>query len=248
MLTKRFFLAVAFFAIMGLMSSNVAAQCIGGGSETFANLGSSSSAYATRTWTGNNGVAWSATDARTDQDLTGDAIALRTSTLKNTSTVTGGVGTLSFNYKRVFTGNSTLKVYVNGVQYGGDITVSADTTTLFSQAINVTGNVTVEIRNSVNRIIVDDISWNCYAGTGKMAQTPTADFKVYPNPSHGQFQLDLPSNEKRTIEVYNFSGNVILNQTVTGDELIDLGNAPKGIYLLKVKSTNGISDRKIVVE
>ncbi|MFT3794897.1 choice-of-anchor D domain-containing protein [Flavobacterium sp.] len=223
------------------------APCIGGG-ETFSNLGSNASSYATRTWTGDNGVSWSATDARTDQDLTGDAIAVRTGTITNTTVVSGGIGTLTFNYKRVFTGNSTMKVFVNGIQYGGDITVSADTTTLFSQAINVTGNVTVEIRNSVNRIIVDDISWNCYAGTGKMAPTTTADFKVYPNPSHGQFQLDWPGNEKRAVEVYNFSGNLILSKTVLGDEMIDLGNAPKGIYLLKVKSAEMVSDRKIVIE
>jgi hypothetical protein len=211
-------------------------------------LGSSSSAYATRTWTGDNGVAWSATDARTDQDLTGDAIAVRTGTITNTVVVPGGIGTLTFNYKRVFTGNSTLKVFVNGTQYGGDITVSADTTTPFSQAINVTGNVTIEIRNSGNRTIVDDIAWNCYAGSGKMSKTTDADFKVYPNPSHGQFQLDVPTLEKRNIEVYNFSGNLILTKQVLGNEMIDLGNAPKGIYLLKVRTGETVSDRKIVIE
>jgi len=176
MFKKRFFLALALIAMTGITFGKPASvenlpksglfsgvECIGGGSETFSNLGSSSSSYATRTWTGNNSVAWSATDARTDQDLTGDAIALRTSTLKNTSVVAGGVGTLTFNYKRVFTGNSTLKVYVNGVQYGGDITVSSETTASFSQVINVAGNVTIEIKNSGNRTIVDDVTWNCYS-------------------------------------------------------------------------------------
>jgi len=137
------------------------APCIGG-TETFSNLGSSSSTYTTRTWTGDNSVAWSATDARTDQDLTGDAIALRTGILTNTTPVSGGIGTLTFNYKRVFTGDSTMKVFVNGIQYGGDITVTSDVATVFSQAIDVPGPITIEIRNSVNRIIVDDLSWNCY--------------------------------------------------------------------------------------
>lgn len=223
------------------------APCIGG-SETFSNLGSSASAYATRTWTGDNGLSWSATDSRTDQDLTGDAIAVRTGTITNTTAATGGIGTLTFNYKRVFTGNSTLKVFVNGVQYGGDITVSADTTTLFSQAINVTGNVTIEIRNSVNRTIVDDIAWDCYSGTAKAAKTAAVDFKVYPNPNHGQFQLDLPTVEKRTIEVYNFSGNLILAKEVLANETIDLGNAPKGIYLLKVRTGDVVSDSKIAID
>ena len=169
-------------------------ECTGGGSETFSNLGAASSTYATRTWTGDNGVAWSATDARTDQDLTGDAIALRTSTLKNTSIVANGIGTLSFKYKRVFSGNSTLKVFVNGVQYGGDIAVTSDVTaTTFSQAINVSGNVVIEIRNSGNRTIVDDLSWNCYsavagpelqladaAGTNRECGSLAVDFGSHP--------------------------------------------------------------------
>jgi phosphotransferase system HPr-like phosphotransfer protein len=225
-----------------------ALPCVGG-SETFSNLGSSSSTYATRTWTGDNSVSWSATDARTDQDLTGDAIALRTGTLTNTTTVAGGIGTLTFNYKRVFTGNSTMKVFVNGTQYGGDITVSADTTTLFSQAINVTGPVTIEVRNSGNRIIVDDVAWNCYAGGGKLAGTKSLsnEVVVYPNPNKGQFQLELPGAEAN-VEVFNISGTLILAKKVSNKETIDLGNTSKGIYLVKVTSGNTVSNKKIVVE
>lgn len=224
------------------------APCVGG-SETFSNLGSSSSAYATRTWTGDNGVAWSATDARTDQDLTGDAIAVRIGTITNTAAVSGGIGTLTFNYKRVFTGNSTLKVFVNGTQYGGDITVSADTTTLFSQAINVTGAVTVEIRNSGNRTIVDDIAWNCYAGTGKSAATQTGhEINLYPNPNQGQFQLDLKPQEAAEVSVFDFSGNEILSKKVSGDESIDLKNAVKGIYMVRIKSGDTISNKKLIVK
>ena len=229
------------------------APCIGGG-ETFTNMGSSASSYATRTWTGDNGVSWLATDARTDQDLTGDAIALRVGTLTNTVAVAGGIGTLTFNYKRVFTGNSTLKVFVNGTQYGGDITVSADTTTLFSQAINTTGNVTIEIRNSGNRTIVDDVAWDCYSGTGKFAlatQTATAigqEVKVYPNPSKGQFQLELPNAGQAAVEVYNISGQLIWSQTVSGNGMIDLGAQAKGVYLMRIKSGAMVSDKKIVIE
>lgn len=173
MFKKRFFLALALAIVsFGTMQAgsapktgtlkSLAYDCTGGGNETFTNIGSSSSAYSTRTWTGNNGVAYSATDARTDQTLTGTAITLRTSTLKNTSTVTGGAGTISFKYKRIFTGNSTLKLFVNGTQYGGDITVSSETASTFTFAANVPGNVVIELRNSGNRTIVDDLTWTCY--------------------------------------------------------------------------------------
>ncbi|MBC8645452.1 hypothetical protein H9W95_19755 [Flavobacterium lindanitolerans] len=103
--------------------------------------------------------------------MNGDAIALRTGTLTNTAPITTGIGTLTFNYQRVFTGDSVLKVFVNGVQYGGDIAVTSTATTVYSQAINVSGNATIEIRNSVNRTIIDDVAWTCYSASPRAAAT-----------------------------------------------------------------------------
>lgn len=132
------------------------------GEEDFENIPTNQTGeYQTRTWAGNTGIGWSATDARTDQTLTGKAIGLRNSTLTNTSTINGGVGTISFDYKRIFSGNSTLKVFVNGTQYGGDISVISETPNTFSTEVNVTGNVTIEIINSGNRTAVDNLAWTC---------------------------------------------------------------------------------------
>lgn len=226
--------------------------CVGG-TETFSNLGSSSSAYATRTWTGNDGITWSSTDSRTDQDLTGDAIAIRTGTLTNTAPITTGIGTLTFNYQRVFTGDSTLKVFVNGVQYGGDITVSSTATTVYSQAINVSGNATIEIRNSLNRTIVDDLAWDCYSAAPKTAAQPVKntpvlnEVKLYPNPSNGQFQLDF-AGENADVTVFDSLGKSILSKKVASQEVIDLGNVQKGIYIVVIKSGNTTSTKKIAIK
>lgn len=229
------------------------APCVGG-TETFSNLGSSSSAYATRTWTGNNGITWSSTDSRTDQDLTGDAIALKTGILTNTAPITTGVGTLSFNYQRVFTGDSVLKVFVNGVQYGADINVTSTATTVYSQAINVSGNATIEIRNTLNRTIVDDLAWDCYTTSPKAASTAkkTAqvlnnEVKLYPNPSNGQFQLDF-AGENADITVFDSLGKSVLSKKVASQEVIDLGAAQKGIYIVVIKAANGTATKKIAIK
>src|SRR5690606_22985397 len=63
--------------------ATIEAPCVGG-SESFTSLGANSSAYAVRTWTGDNGVEWTANDARTDQTLNGKALAIRTGSVKNT--------------------------------------------------------------------------------------------------------------------------------------------------------------------
>ncbi|WP_447634985.1 choice-of-anchor D domain-containing protein [Flavobacterium microcysteis] len=230
------------------------APCVGG-TETFSNLGSSSSSYANRTWTGNNSITWSASDARTDQDLNGDAIALRTGTLTNTTAITTGIGTLSFNYQRVFTGDSVLKVFVNGVQYGGDIAVTSTATTVYSQAINVSGNATIEIRNSVNRTIIDDVAWTCYSASPRAAATSVkksttsldSEIKLYPNPNNGQFQLDF-AGENADITVFDSLGKSILSKKVASQEVIDLGNAQKGIYIIQIKSGNTTVSKKVAVK
>lgn len=234
----------------------IAAPCIGG-SETFANIGTAASSYATRNWTGDNGITWTATDARTDQTLNGKAIAVRTGFVSNTTAATGGIGTLTFNYKRVFTGNSTLKVFVNGVQVGSDITVSADTPTLFSEVVNVTGPVTVRIENSLGRTIIDDIAWDCYSGAARQAApaAPVKSFgsldnsvKVYPNPNNGQFQVALTDGaENAAVEVYNTLGKVVFSKNVANGEVINIGNADKGIYMVVVKSAASASSHKIIV-
>lgn len=230
------------------------APCVGG-TETFSNLGSSSSTYANRTWTGNNSITWSASDARTDQDLNGDAIALRTGTLTNTTAITTGIGTLSFNYQRVFTGDSVLKVFVNGVQYGGDIAVTSTATTVYSQPINVSGNATIEIRNSVNRTIIDDVAWTCYSASPRAAATNVkksttalnSEIKLYPNPNNGQFQLDF-AGENADITVFDSLGKSILTKKVASQEVIDLGNAQKGIYIIQIKSGNTTVSKKVAIK
>jgi hypothetical protein len=139
------------------------------GTEGFNNICTSScipsfSNYGTRTWTGNNSVPWEATEARTDQTITGNAITMQTNgILRNTSSVSGGIAIISFDYARVFSGNSTLKLFVNNTQYGSDITVSSTSATTFSTTVNLTGNIDIEIRNTGNRSIIDNISWTCYS-------------------------------------------------------------------------------------
>lgn len=224
--------------------------CVGG-SETFTNIPAASTTYATRTWTGDNGVTWSATDSRTDQTLTGKAIAVRTGTVKNTAAVAGGIGTLTFNYARVFTGNSTMKVFVNGVQLGADVTVSLDTPTQFTYNVNVTGPVTVEVRNSGNRIVVDDIAWTCYAGSSAKpaaVKPASGEVMVYPNPNKGTFRVSSLTSGTADVTVFNLQGKAVHTQIVSNGDVVSLRNAAPGLYLVTIKDGNIISSKRLIVE
>lgn len=145
------------------------------GSENFTNLPTASpGSYQTRSWTGTDGVTWNATLARTDQTLTGKAICTNGSGTVTSPVYAGGMGTLQFNYVRAFTGTGTrtIQVWVNGVQIGGNITVSttSDVVVAYSAPINVGGGVQLELRTFGAQIKIDDIQWTAYS-TG-----PTVNF------------------------------------------------------------------------
>ena len=138
------------------------------GFETFVNS-SNTGTYSTFSWTGDNGVDWTATDARGDQDLGADeAVMLRTGSLTNDVSVAGGCGIISFDYAQIYSGGSTLKVFINGTQYGGDITVSSTTPTTFSTTVNVAGPIDIDIQNSGNRTLIANLEWGCYAATNSV--------------------------------------------------------------------------------
>lgn len=229
--------------------------CVGA-TESFDNMGSNQSNYTVRTWTGDNGIVWTANDARTDQELNGDAIAVRSGSLTNVSPVSGGIGTLTFNYQRVFSGNSTLKVYVNGTQYGGDITVSATTPAQFSETVNVSGDITVEIENSGNRTIIDDVVWDCYTGENQRQAAPlninnianVGEVMLYPNPSNGDFTVQLANTtDEANVTVYDSLGKQVSSKQVLGKENITLSNAAKGIYMVVITSGATVTTKKLVV-
>ena len=101
-----------------LLTLLVSTTAIAQGTETFTNIPASNSSYTTRNWTGDNGLTWTATDARTDQTLNGRAIAIRNGSVFCYD-MTNGIGNLSFTHQQIFSGsNSVLQIYINNTLVG----------------------------------------------------------------------------------------------------------------------------------
>ncbi len=147
----------------------------GGGScgtedfSTMQNGSAQASTYATRTWT-NNGIDWTATDARTDQTINGKAVTLRVGNLSSSS-ISGGIQSLTLTTSLKFgSGSGVLNVTVNDVLVGTipySATAGAATTTTINN-INVSGNVVIKITNPTTsqngpRVALDDLSWTCFS-------------------------------------------------------------------------------------
>jgi hypothetical protein len=75
------------------------------------------------------------------------------------------------------------------------------------------------------------------------------DVLVYPNPSNGKFAINSNS-AVNSVEVYNCLGKIVytsklLQQTINE---IDLSNAPKGIYFLKICTGQEVHAEKVILQ
>lgn len=142
------------------------------GTESFTHS-SSSSSYVTINWTGTNGLAWSATDARGDQTITpgNKAILVRTGSITGALTAgqqSAGVGKISFDYKIPFsdaTKNITATITagskviehniglltVNQIYNTGEIEINS------TDATNII--ITISSVASGARLVVDNLVW-----------------------------------------------------------------------------------------
>jgi Leucine-rich repeat (LRR) protein len=80
---------------------------------------------------------------------------------------------------------------------------------------------------------------NCIAVTtlGTANFDPVSALKVYPNPSHGIFNVQIENSAK--LEVYDNLGKELKSENLTeGISKIDLSRFPSGLYFLKVTNEN----------
>jgi|WetSurMetagenome_2_1015567.scaffolds.fasta_scaffold17697_2 hypothetical protein len=141
------------------------------GLEDFANYPETASLYHDGTFTGQDGSVWTYWQCRGDS-----AIQAPTPTLgKNrtpvseiiSGTIHNGCGTLSFDYKQVFTSNVNLEVFVNGMLLSTATSSSQQGVILNSGSIqvNMAGDVTISFRQkttTAGQVAIDNITWSSW--------------------------------------------------------------------------------------
>jgi hypothetical protein len=204
-------------------------------SESFTNIPTaSSSSYSNRTWTGDDGNSWSATNARTDQTLTGKAICFKGNLL--TPTTSGGVGSITVTTKFPFAdGTYDMPVSVNGVQVG-IVPVSTATATITLTGINVAGNVQIQFSsNGTKRPVIDDLSWTCYSAPSAAPQIQSVAF------ANGNYKIDDDINITITADGTGYTAGAITvnGRAVTG--FTDNNNNTYAAIYTVVEGDNDIS-------
>lgn len=127
----------------------------------------------------------------------------------------------------------------------GFAVIPGDTLQSFTAMVN--GNYAVQITEGG---CVDTSACVAINSVGIVENTFGQDFKVYPNPTRGNFSLDLgliPGEVQITLRDLN--GRLIQSQTYSGTALIDMEiSEPKGMYILLIQSDDHQAIIKLIKE
>ena len=95
---------------------------------------------------------------------------------------------------------------------------------------------------------IDDITFprNCIISAVEETSEKQG-FAIYPNPNQGNFTIEL--TEESDMVIYNVLGQSVMElEKVSGNRQIQLDNAPKGLYFIKIQNETQTETKKIVVK
>jgi hypothetical protein len=93
----------------------------------------------------------------------------------------------------------------------------------------------------------------CSAGTGVNELSLNNHVYIYPNPSTGDIFLNMSDAgiSKADVFVYNAIGEAVLEKKIvvpsSNEVKLDMNSIPNGIYLIKMKSAEGVVTKKIII-
>ena len=90
-----------------------------------------------------------------------------------------------------------------------------------------------------------------YNSTAAVSEIKENEFSIYPNPNNGNFSIAFKNAPyKASIEIYNLLGENIYKSDITNPKFeINLEDRPKGLYLYKLHSNDGIlKTGKVIIE
>lgn len=209
----------------------------GQGSETFSGATFPTS-YSDGSFDGAEGITWTyvqSRDANGDANSSGinlPALMLRrvSSDSKITSsTISGGIGDFSVKLYKGFTGGGDRQVelFINGESKGTSIAFDDFNEHIFSvSGINVTGDFTLEIRNTTGKqVILDDITWTAPSSDVTLSIISPTDNQVF-----SASTVNIPVN-------FN-----IANFTLSGDNGSEMSDNTGDGYISGLLTVDGVAD------
>lgn len=80
----------------------------------------------------------------------------------------------------------------------------------------------------------DHSQWLCGETMVGIEESLKDELTIYPNPSDGLFNFQFSDKEEHSIQIYNIAGKMVLNQTITSDQIINMENNSNGLYFVNL--------------
>ena len=85
-------------------------------------------------------------------------------------------------------------------------------------------------------------------GASGIEEQEMGNVLIYPNPTHGQFNLNS-DKEIASVTISNLLGKQVMNKTINGNStILNIEELPKGIYVVNIQFSEGNLTKKIIVE
>jgi hypothetical protein len=75
-----------------------------------------------------------------------------------------------------------------------------------------------------------------------------ADISIYPNPADNYIQIELPSAQITNISVFDLSGKLVYESTISNSSRIPLEHLSKGYFIIKIKQNDGLKHIPLIIE
>ncbi|PHR49957.1 MAG: hypothetical protein COA32_02150 [Fluviicola sp.] len=75
------------------------------------------------------------------------------------------------------------------------------------------------------------------------------NIRIYPNPSNGQFQVNVSVEGKKVITLVDYTGKVIAQKESTKEVFkFNESHVSSGVYIVQIKTNQGVSTKKVVID
>ncbi len=164
----------------------------------------------------------------------------------NTQAVVKG-GTVLFT--NTSTGNATSPTtYLWTFQGGTPATSTSKNPSAITYNTPGTYNVTLKVSNAFGSINSNLKTGYIYVGGVGVDELSQGGIKVYPNPVKDIMNVEAGSGIQQ-IQLFNVTGQMVINKQVDSKTVtLNTSSLKAGIYMLKVTTETGTSERKVVVQ
>lgn len=101
-----------------------------------------------------------------------------------------------------------------------------------------------------NSVFIDDININQFVLSVNSPEELTREINLYPNPSRGEFSIDLGrlQSSETGISIFDYTGKqVIVDQKINADGTLQIAGLNSGIYYVKIKNNQSEITKRVII-